>query len=37
VVRGLVLDVLATGDLTGVDEAFERHLASIEAVHTKTH
>jgi AcrR family transcriptional regulator len=29
VVRGLLLDLLATGDEAGVDEAFERHLATI--------
>ncbi len=28
VVRGLLLDVLATGDVAGVDAAFERYLAS---------
>ncbi len=28
VVRGLLLDLLATGDTEGVDEAFERHLAA---------
>jgi hypothetical protein len=26
VVRGLLLDLLATGDRTGVDEAYERFL-----------
>jgi AcrR family transcriptional regulator len=29
VVRGLLLDVLATGDIAGVDAAFERYLATI--------
>jgi AcrR family transcriptional regulator len=29
VVRGLLLDVLATGDEAGVDAAFERHLATL--------
>jgi AcrR family transcriptional regulator len=29
VVRGLLLDVLATGDIAGVDAAFERYLAKL--------
>jgi AcrR family transcriptional regulator len=29
VVRGLLLDVLATGDVAGVDAAFERYLANL--------
>jgi AcrR family transcriptional regulator len=32
VVRGLLLDVLATGDITGVDEAYERYLAASAAL-----
>jgi hypothetical protein len=28
-VRGLLLDVLATGDTAGVDAAFERYLAKL--------
>ncbi len=31
VVRGLLLDVLATGDVAGVDAAFERYLTSLPA------
>jgi AcrR family transcriptional regulator len=31
VTRGLLLDLLATGDTEGVTEAFERHLAASEA------
>jgi AcrR family transcriptional regulator len=33
VVRGLLLDLLATGDRQGVNRAFERYLAGAEAVH----
>jgi len=32
VVRGLLLDVLATGDAAGADEAYERYLAACEAL-----
>jgi AcrR family transcriptional regulator len=32
VVRGLLLDVLATGDVAGVDAAFERYLANLPPV-----
>ncbi len=32
VVRGLLLDVLATGDVAGVDAAFEHYLAGVTAV-----
>jgi AcrR family transcriptional regulator len=32
VVRGLLLDVLATGDVTAADQAFERHLAAMTAL-----
>jgi AcrR family transcriptional regulator len=31
--RGLLLDVLATGDATGADEAYERYLAASAALH----
>ena len=31
--RGLLLDVLATGDVTGADEAYERYLAGSAALH----
>ena len=31
--RGLLLDVLATGDVTGADEAYERYLAASAALH----
>ena len=31
VVRGLLLDVLATGDVAGVDAAFEHYLAGVTA------
>lgn len=31
VVRGLILDLLATGDRAGVDEAYERFLALLQA------
>ena len=31
--RGLLLDVLATGDVSGVDEAYERYLAASAALH----
>ena len=31
--RGLLLDVLATGDVTGADEAYERFLAACAALH----
>ncbi len=31
VVRGLLLDLLATGDTAGVDKAFERYLVGLEA------
>jgi len=33
VVRGLLLDVLATGDAAGADEAYERYLAACDALH----
>ena len=33
VVRGLLLDLLATGDRRGVNQAFERYLAGTEARH----
>ena len=36
VVRGLLLDQLATGDEPGVDEAFERHLAALTALRSQT-
>ena len=32
VVRGLLLDLLATGDREGVDEAMERHIAGYQAM-----
>lgn len=32
VVRGLLLDVLATGDVVAADQAFERHLAAMAAL-----
>lgn len=35
VVRGLLLDLLATGNETGVDEAFERHLAALSALRSQ--
>jgi len=31
--RGLLLDVLATGDVAGADEAYERYLAGSAALH----
>ena len=31
--RGLLLDVLATGDVAGADEAYERYLAASAALH----
>jgi len=31
VIRGLLLDLLATGDTAGVDEAFERYLEGFDA------
>ena len=31
--RGLLLDVLTTGDVTGADEAYERYLAASAALH----
>jgi AcrR family transcriptional regulator len=31
--RGLLLDVLATGDVVGTDEAYERYLAASAALH----
>jgi hypothetical protein len=31
VVRGLLLDLLATGDEEAVDAAFERHLATVRS------
>lgn len=34
--RGLLLDVLATGDVAGADEAYERYLAASAALHAST-
>jgi AcrR family transcriptional regulator len=35
VVRGLLLDVLATGDDAGVDDAFEHYLAGVELLRSR--
>ena len=34
VIRGLLLDLLATGDREGVDDAMERHIAAVAARHS---
>jgi AcrR family transcriptional regulator len=35
VIRGLLLDLLATGNRSGVDEALERYIAQYEALHMR--